>query len=170
MIRKFKSFVPIVPDSCFIFPTAEIIGNVELGENVIIYPGCVIHAEQEKITIGRNTNIQENTSIHVSPGFPASIGSGVTVGHNAILHGCTVSDHVLVGMGAVVQNGNVIGENCMVGAGSVLKRGMEVPAGYIAYGVPARVARPLSPEEREEIRIAEERYQEYRRAFLEDAE
>lgn len=168
MVRKFKGSAPIVPASCFIFPTAEVIGNVELGENVIVYPGCVIHAEHEKITIGSNTNVQENTTIHTSPGFPVSIGPGVTVGHNAILHGCTVSGHVLVGMGAVVQNGAAIGENCMVGAGSVLKMGMEIPEGHIAYGVPAKVARPLSPQEIAEIRIAEERYQEYRLAFLED--
>ena len=170
MVRKFKSFVPRVPASCFIFPTAEVIGNVELGENVILYPGCVIHAEQESVTIGSNTNIQENTTIHVSPGFPVSIGSGVTVGHNAILHGCTIRDHVLVGMGAIVQNGATIGENCMIGAGSVLKQGMALPAGQIAYGAPAKAVRPLTPEEVQHIRVAEARYQEFRQAFLEDGE
>ena len=161
MIRRYKNFVPKVPDSCFVFPTAEVIGSVECGENVIIYPSTVVRAGYGKITIGDNTNLQENTTLHVEVGYDISIGSGVTIGHNSIIHGCTIHDNVLIGMGAIIQEGAVVEENCFIGAGAVVKRGMRIPAGHMAYGIPCRVVRPITQAEYDEIRISTAEYQEY---------
>ena len=107
MIRKYKNLIPKVPASCFIFPTAEIIGSVELGEDVIVYPGTVVRAGYGKITIGDKTNLQENVTFHVETGYDIHVGAGVTIGHNAIIHGCIIHDNVLVGMGAIIQEGAV---------------------------------------------------------------
>ena len=120
MIRKYKNLIPKVPASCFIFPTAEIIGSVELGEDVIVYPGTVVRAGYGKITIGNKTNLQENVTFHVETGYDIHVGAGVTIGHNAIIHGCTIHDNVLVGMGAIIQEGAVIEENCFIGAGAIV--------------------------------------------------
>ena len=143
MIRKFQNHTPQIPDSCYIFPTATIIGNVILGENVIAYPGVVIRAEHHQVTIGDNTNLQENSTIHIEWDKDVHIGSGVTIGHNAIIHACTICDNVLVGMGAIVQDGAVIGENSFIGAGALIRRNMIVPPGSMVYGFPARVV-PVS--------------------------
>lgn len=165
MIRTYKNLVPKVPESCFVFPTAEVVGSVELGEDVIIYPGTVIRAGYGKITIGDRTNVQENATFHVECGFDISVGTGVTIGHNAIIHGCTIRDNVLVGMGAIIQEGAVVEENCFIGAGAVIKRGMRIPAGSMAYGVPARVIRPITQAEYDEIRVSTAEYQEYKAEY-----
>ena len=165
MVRKFKQYVPKVPESCFVFPTAEVIGSVEMGENVIVYPGTVVRAEYGRITIGDNTNLQENTTFHVEVGYDIHVGSGVTIGHNSIIHGCTIHDNVLVGMGAIIQEGAVIEENCFIGAGAIVKRGMRIPAGHMAYGIPCRIVRPITQVEYEEIRISTAEYQDYRAEF-----
>ena len=144
-----------------VFPTAEVIGSVECGENVIIYPGTVVRAGYGRITIGDNTNLQENSTLHVEVGYDISIGSGVTIGHNSIIHGCTIHDNVLIGMGAIIQEGAVVEENCFIGAGAVVKRGMRIPAGHMAYGIPCRVVRPITQAEYDEIRISTAEYQEY---------
>lgn len=163
MIRPYKTLKPKIPDSCFVFPTAEIIGSVECKDHVIIYPGTVVRAEYGKITIGETSNLQENVTVHVEVGYDVSIGTGVTIGHNAIIHGCTICDHVLIGMGAIVQEGAVIGENCFIGAGAVVKRSMKIPPGHMAYGIPARIVRPITQAEYDEIRVSTAEYQEYMR-------
>lgn len=165
MIRKYKDLIPKVPASCFVFPTAEVIGSVELGEDVIIYPGTVVRAGYGKITIGDRTNLQENVTFHVETGFDISVGSGVTIGHNAIIHGCTIRDNVLVGMGAIIQEGAVIEENCFIGAGAVVKRGMHIPAGHMAYGIPCRIVRPVTQEEYDEIRVSTAEYMAYKEEY-----
>lgn len=165
MIRKFKNHTPRVPDSCYIFPTATIIGNVTLGENVIAYPGVVIRGEHQAITIGDNTNLQENSTVHIEVGHDVRIGSGVTIGHNAIIHACTIGDNVLVGMGAIVQDGAVIGKNCFIGAGALIRRNMVVPPGSMVYGFPARIVRPITDAEYAEIRESTEEYQISRLEF-----
>ena len=147
MIRKYKNLIPKVPASCFIFPTAEIIGSVELGEDVIVYPGTVVRAGYGKITIGNKTNLQENVTFHVETGYDIHIGAGVTIGHNAIIHGCTIHDNVLVGMGAIIQ------------------RGMRIPKGHMAYGIPCRIVRPITQAEYDEIRISTQEYQEYKAEY-----
>lgn len=143
MIRKYKNLIPKVPASCFIFPTAEIIGSVELGEDVIVYPGTVVRAGYGKITIGNKTNLQENVTFH----------------------GCIIHDNVLVGMGAIIQEGAVIEENCFIGAGAIVKRGMRIPKGHMAYGIPCRIVRPITQAEYDEIRISTQEYQEYKAEY-----
>lgn len=165
MIRKYKNLIPKVPESCFIFPTAEVIGSVDLGEDVIIYPGTVVRAGYGKISIGDQTNLQENVTFHVEVGFDISVGAGVTIGHNAIIHGCTIQDNVLIGMGAIIQEGAVIEEDCFIGAGAVVKRGMRIPKGHMAYGIPARVVRPITQEEYDEIRVSTAEYQAYKEEY-----
>lgn len=159
MIRKFQNHTPQIPDSCYIFPTATIIGNVIMGENVIAYPGVVIRAERHCVTIGDNTNLQENSTIHIELDKDVHIGSGVTIGHNAIIHACTICDNVLVGMGAIVQDGAVIGENSFIGAGALIRRNMVVPPGSMVYGFPARIVRPITDAEYAEIRESAQEYQ-----------
>lgn len=162
MIRKFQNHTPQIPDSCYIFPTATIIGDVILGENVIVYPGVVIRGERHKVIIEDNTNLQENSTIHMEWDRDCIIGSGVTIGHNAIIHACTICDNVLVGMGAIIQDGAVIGENSFIGAGALIPRKMVVPPGSMVYGFPARVVRPITDEEYLEIRESTEEYQIYK--------
>lgn len=162
MLIKYKGISPTVPDSCYLFPYTTLLGNVILEENVVICPGCNLRAEYGKILIGEGTNIQDGSTLHVEIGLDVIVGAHVTVGHNAILHGCTVKDHVLIGMGAIIQDGAVIGENSFIGAGSLVKQGMIVPPGHVAYGAPAKIIRPIRQEEWEEIRIAAQEYQEYR--------
>lgn len=163
MIRKFQNHTPQIPDSCYIFPTATIIGDVVLGENVIAYPGVVIRGERHKVVIGDNTNLQENSTIHMEWDTDCIIGSGVTIGHNAIIHACTICDNVLVGMGAIVQDGAVIGENSFIGAGALIPRNMIVPPGSMVYGFPARVVRPINEAEYADIRDSAEEYQIFKR-------
>ncbi len=165
MIRKFKQYTPFVPDSCYIFPTATIIGDVTMGENIIAYPGVVIRAEHQSITIGSNTNFQENSTVHIEVGYDVHIGSGVTIGHNAIVHACTIQDNVLIGMGAIIQDGAVIGENSFIGAGALIRRGMIVPPNSMVYGFPAKIVRPITQAEYDEIRLSAEEYQVSRREF-----
>ena len=162
MIRKFQNHTPQIPDSCYIFPTATIIGDVVLGENVIAYPGVVIRGERHKVVIGDNTNLQENSTIHMEWDRDCIIGSGVTIGHNAIIHACTICDNVLVGMGAIVQDGAVIGENSFIGAGALIPRKMIVPPGSMVYGFPARIVRLITQAEYEEIRESDAEYQLYK--------
>ncbi|NLK37522.1 MAG: gamma carbonic anhydrase family protein [Epulopiscium sp.] len=161
MIKKFKDFVPVVPDSCYVFDSATVIGNVTLGERCILYPGAVVRGEKEKVVIGNGTNIQENSCIHIESGFDVIIGSNVTIGHNCIIHACTISDDCLIGMGAIVQDGAVIGKNCFIGAGALIPRNMVVPDGHMVYGFPARIIRPIKQEEYDEIRISAAEYMSY---------
>jgi carbonic anhydrase/acetyltransferase-like protein (isoleucine patch superfamily) len=105
------------------------------------------------IAVGEGSNVQDNATLHADPGFPVSVGSGVTIGHNAVVHGCTVEDDCLIGMGAVVLNGAVVGAGSLVAAGAVVSQGMQVPPGSLVAGVPARVRRTLTPEELDHIRL-----------------
>lgn len=163
MIRKFQNLIPHIPASCYIFPNATIIGNVILGENVIVYPGVVIRGERRCVTIGDNTNLQENSTIHIEWDQDVIIGRGVTIGHNAIIHACTICDNVLIGMGAIIQDGAVIGENSYIGAGALIPRNMIIPPRSLVYGFPAKVVRPITELEFSEIRESAEEYQVYRR-------
>ncbi|MCV3737720.1 gamma carbonic anhydrase family protein [Rhizobium sp. TRM96647] len=137
--------VPALPadDRYWIAPDAQVIGRVEIGEDVGIWFGAVLRGDNEPITIGTGSNIQENTVIHTDPGKPVTIGKGCTIGHGAIIHGCTIGDNSLVGMGATVLNGAVIGRNCLVGANALVTEGKVFPDNSLIVGAPARVARTL---------------------------
>jgi carbonic anhydrase/acetyltransferase-like protein (isoleucine patch superfamily) len=131
------------PDRVYLAPGAMVIGNVRLGMDVTFWPHAVARGDTEPISIGDGTNIQEHSMLHTDPGYPLAIGKDCTVGHRAILHGCTVGDNSLIGMGAVVLNGAVIGKNCLVGAGSLVTEGKQFPDNSLIVGSPARVVRTL---------------------------
>ncbi len=122
-----------------------VIGNVTIGEGCGIWYNAVIRGDEDKVEIGRGSNIQDNAVIHVDAGHPVRIGEGVTVGHGAILHGCTVGDNSLIGMGAIVLNDAVIGRDCIIGAGSLVTGGTFVPDGSVAFGNPARIRKETGP-------------------------
>ncbi len=138
---------PKIDASVYIAPAATIIGAVTLQAGASIWPGVVIRADNEPITIGEKSNIQENSVLHVDEGIPLTIGANVTVGHQAMLHGCTIKDGSLIGIQAIVLNGAVIGRNCLVGAGALVTENKVFPDNSLILGSPARVVRSLSAEE-----------------------
>jgi carbonic anhydrase/acetyltransferase-like protein (isoleucine patch superfamily) len=129
--------------SFWIAPDAHVIGRVRLGVEASIWFGCVLRGDNELIDVGERTNIQETSLLHTDPGFPMTIGAGCTIGHHAILHGCTLGPNTLVGMGATILNGARIGANCLVGANALVTEGKEFPDNSLIVGAPARVARTL---------------------------
>jgi carbonic anhydrase/acetyltransferase-like protein (isoleucine patch superfamily) len=138
---------PQIAETAFVAPGAVLVGNVTLGDEASVWYNSVLRAEHEPITIGRRSNLQDNVSCHVDRGYPLILGAGISVGHGAVLHGCTIEDNVLVGMAATVMNGAVIGTGSLVAAGAVVLEGTIVPPGSLVAGVPARVRRELSDDE-----------------------
>ena len=138
---------PLVAASAYIAPGATVIGLVTLGERASVWPGAVARGDNETIAIGSESNVQEGAVLHADPGFPLTIGERVTVGHQAMLHGCTIGDGSLVGIQAVVMNGAVIGRQCLVGAGAIVTERKSFPERSLILGSPAKVARTLSDAE-----------------------
>ncbi len=136
-----------LPLAAFVAENATVRGDVTVGKGSSIFFGVVVRTELVPITIGEDTNIQDNCILHTDAGFPLTVGSGCTIGHGTILHGCTVGDNTLIGMGTTVLNGAVIGRDCIVGAGSLVPQGMVIPDGSMAFGSPAKIRRPLTEEE-----------------------
>lgn len=145
--------------SYWIAPNATVIGRVVLREGVGIWFGCVLRGDNEPIVIGEGTNIQENCVLHTDPGHPLTLGAGVTVGHMAILHGCTVGENSLIGMGATVLNGARIGANCLVGANALVSEGKEFPDYSLIVGSPARAVRTLDEAMADRLRLSATNYQ-----------
>ncbi len=141
--------VTLVGEGHFIAPNAVVIGDVVLHENVSVWFSCVLRGDADRIVIGAGSNIQDGTVIHADPGFAMTVGENVTVGHNAMLHGCTIGDGSLVGIGAVVLNGARIGKSCLIGANALVTEGMEIPDGSLVLGSPGRIKSQLSAEQRE---------------------
>lgn len=131
----------------FIAPDAAVIGDVELGPNSSVWFSVVIRGDNDTIRIGEGSNIQDGSVCHSDPGSPLTVGANVTVGHNAMLHGCTIGDGTLVGINAVILNGAAVGKNCVIGANSLVPEGMEIPDGSLVMGVPAKIRRELSEEQ-----------------------
>src|SRR5580658_11262981 len=131
----------------WIAPNAVVIGNVILKKNASVWFGAVLRGDNEAITVGENSNVQDNSVLHTDMGSPLTIGANVTVGHQVMLHGCTIGDGALIGIGAVVLNGAKIGRNCLVGAGALITENKEFPDGTMILGSPAKVVRELSPEQ-----------------------
>ncbi|MFG3588589.1 gamma carbonic anhydrase family protein [Streptomyces sp. NPDC047990] len=144
---------PRVDPEAFTAPTAVVIGDVTLRAGAGVWYGAVLRADCGPIVIGADSNIQDNCTLHVDPGFPVTVGERVSVGHNAVLHGATVEDDCLIGMGATVLNGAVIGAGSLVAAQALVPQGMRVPPGSLVAGVPAKVKRPLTEEEREGLTL-----------------
>ena len=135
---------PELPETFhWIAPTAVVIGNVSLKEGANIWFGAVLRGDNELIEIGENTNIQENSVLHTDPGFPLKIGKGCTIGHKAMIHGCTIGENTLIGMSATVLNGAQIGKNCLVGAGALIPEGKVIPDNSMVVGVPGKIVREL---------------------------
>lgn len=141
------NFIPSIDESAFIAPEATIIGDARLGANTSVWPGAVIRADNEPITVGKGSNVQEGAVLHTDPGCPLTIGENVTIGHQAMLHGCTVHDGALIGIQAVVLNRAVIGKNSLVGAGAIVTEGKTFPERSLILGAPAKAVRTLSDEE-----------------------
>lgn len=139
---------PQIDESVFIAPNATVVGGVSIAAGASIWYGTVLRGDAEVITIGADTNIQDNCTVHADPTFPAVLGERISVGHNAVLHGCTIEDDVLIGMGAVVLNGAHIGSGSLIAAGAVVSQGMQIPPGSLVAGVPAKVKRELSENEK----------------------
>jgi carbonic anhydrase/acetyltransferase-like protein (isoleucine patch superfamily) len=151
---------PEISDSAWLAPNATIVGGVTIAAHASVFYGAVLRADVETIHIGEGTNLQDNVTMHSDAGIPARLGARISVGHGAILHGCTVEDDCLIGMGATVLNGAVIGAGSLVAAGAVVLEGTVVPPGSLVAGVPAKVRRELSPEEQEGIRANAAHYLE----------
>jgi carbonic anhydrase/acetyltransferase-like protein (isoleucine patch superfamily) len=149
----------------WVAPDAHVIGRVRLGRGVGIWFGCALRGDNELIDIGEGTNVQEGTMMHTDPGFPMTIGPGCTVGHHAILHGCTLGPNTLVGMGATVLNGAVIGANCLVGANALVTEGKSFPDGSLIVGAPAKAVRQLDETAVAGLRRTAENYVKNWRRF-----
>jgi carbonic anhydrase/acetyltransferase-like protein (isoleucine patch superfamily) len=145
-VYRLGEHTPVIHPSAFVAESASVIGRVTLEEGVSIWPGVVIRADNDDIVIRANSNIQENSVLHVDGGCPIEVGPNVTVGHQAMLHGCTVREGALVGIGAIVLNGAVVGRNALIGAGAIVPEGREIPEGVLVIGV-GKVVRALEPDE-----------------------
>ena len=151
MILELDNIKPKIHENTFIANSADIIGNVEIFENVSIWFGAVLRGDVEKIIVGKNSNIQDNSTVHTDFGIPCIIGENVTVGHNVVLHSCNISDNVIVGMGSTILNGAKIAKNCLVGANSLVTHKLEYEEGMLILGNPAKIVRMLTDEEIEHI-------------------
>lgn len=146
-LYQLGELVPDVDPSAYVADSATVIGKAKIEANASIWPHVTIRGDNELITIGENSNVQESSVLHTDPGFPLTVGKNVTVGHQAMLHGCTIGEGSLIGIQAVVLNGAKIGKNCLVGAGALVTEGKEFPDNSLIIGAPARVARTLSDED-----------------------
>ncbi|MEU6537234.1 gamma carbonic anhydrase family protein [Streptomyces sp. NPDC047000] len=158
---------PRIDGTAFVAPTASVIGEVTLGAGASVWYGAVLRGDTERITVGAESNVQDNCTLHADPGFPVTVGERVSVGHNAVVHGATVEDDCLIGMGATVLNGAVIGAGSLVAAQALVPQGTVVPPGSLVAGVPAKVRRELTPEEREGITLNGTRYADLGKAHQE---
>jgi carbonic anhydrase/acetyltransferase-like protein (isoleucine patch superfamily) len=157
-IYQLDDSIPEIHATAWVAGNAQVIGRVHLADHVSVWFGAVLRAEAEDLRIGRGSNVQDNAVLHVDPGAPLNIGADVTVGHQAMLHGCTVGDGALIGIQAVVLNHARIGANCVVGAGAVVTEGREFPAGSLILGAPAKAVRELTPEQIARFRLGATSY------------
>lgn len=157
-IYQLDEHTPQVHPTAFVADNAQVVGRVTLGEGSSVWFNTVIRADNEPMTIGAGSNIQDGSVLHSDTGFPLTVGERVTVGHQVVLHGCTVGDESLIGIGAVVLNGAKIGKHCLVGAGSLVTEGKEFPDGSMILGSPAKVVRQLTPEQIDGLRRSAQHY------------
>ncbi|MEG8016892.1 gamma carbonic anhydrase family protein [Sphingomonas sp. LR55] len=161
---------PTLADDVWVAPSADVIGDARLGEGASVWFGAVIRADNTPILVGARTNIQEGAMLHSDPGAPLTVGEGCTIGHHAILHGCTIGDNVLVGMGATILNNAVIGENSLIGANALVTEGKVFPAGSLIVGAPAKAVRDLPPEAIAGLRMSAAAYATRQRVYAEGLE
>lgn len=158
LILSFAGHHPEIADSAWVAPTATLIGQVRLADGASVFYGAVLRADVDSITIGARSNLQDNVTVHCDAGRPTVVGSGVSVGHAAVLHGCIIEDDCLIGMSATVLNHAVVGAGSLVAAGAVVLEGSIIPTGSLVAGVPAKVRRALTDEERGELKDNATRY------------
>lgn len=166
MMHQFDGKMPKVHKHSFIAISADVIGNVSIGEYSNIWFGAVLRGDMDYISIGEYTNIQDNCTVHNDEDFPVYIGDYVTIGHNAIIHGCKISSYTLIGMGSTILNGAEIGEYTIVGAGSLVTQGKKIPSGVLCMGVPAKVIRELTIEEKESLKKSAQHYVELSMRYI----
>jgi len=170
-LYKLGDRVPILPDGFFwIADTACVIGDIRIEENVGIWFGSVLRGDNEPISIGAGSNIQENCVFHTDMGYPLTVGRGCTIGHKATLHGCTVADNSLIGMGATVLNGARIGRNCLIGAGALVTEGRDIPDNSLVLGSPAKPVRQLDEKAIEMLKWSAQHYVENAKRFARELE
>lgn len=169
MIMAYKGVSPTIDRTAFIVDGAHVIGDVHIGEYSSVWFNAIVRGDVNYIRIGSRTNVQDNCTLHVTKDtYPLIIGSNITVGHNVILHGCVIKDRCLLGMGSIVLDNAEVGEDCIIGAGAVVKEGMKVPAGSLVVGVPGKVVRLVSQEEKDRILRSAENYIGYSKNYLFD--
>lgn len=157
-LDKFLRKKPVLGNGVYIANTATVVGDVTLGENSSVWYGAVLRGDINRIIVGHHTNIQDNAVLHLADDFPCIVGNCVTIGHSAIVHACTVGDDVLIGMGAVILDGAEIGAQSLIGAKALVKQGMKIPPGSLVVGMPARVVRALTDDEKRALRASAEKY------------
>jgi len=155
---RYKGKQPQVGERVFLAEGACLVGDVSIGDDSSVFYNAVLRGDLAEIKIGKRTNIQDNVCIHVSTGVGVSIGDEVTVGHGAVLHGCTIEDNVLVGMGAVIMDGALVMKNCIIGAGALVTAGKNFPEGSLVMGSPAQIIRPLTTDEIKNVKTGVEHY------------
>jgi carbonic anhydrase/acetyltransferase-like protein (isoleucine patch superfamily) len=165
-LYQYGDRIPSVHESVFVAPNASVIGSVVLSENVSVWFGATIRGDNDIITMGRNSNVQEGAVLHTDPGIALTVGENVTIGHQAMLHGCTIGDGSLIGIQAVILNGAVIGKGCLVGAGAIVTERKVFPDRSLILGAPARVVRELSDEDVANLLKSAASYVDRRAQFL----
>ncbi len=167
VIRSFAGKQPLVPPTCYVDVSAQLIGDVELAEGASVWMNAVLRGDVHSIRVGARSNVQDNAVLHGQRGlWPVIVGAGCTIGHGAIVHGCVLEDEVLIGMGAIVMNGARIGTGSIIAAGSVVTEGVQIPPGSLVAGVPGRVRRVLHDADLELIRVYARNYVEYTATYL----
>ncbi len=156
---------PKPDDSSWVAPDANVIGNVVLEADTSVWFGSTLRGDNETITVGEGSNVQENTVMHTDPGYPLTIGQNCTIGHKAMLHGCSIGDNSLIGMGATVLNGAKIGKNCLIGAGALITEGKEIPDGSLVMGAPGKVVRQLDETAIAGLTMSAKHYQDNAKRF-----
>ncbi len=168
MQYSYRGFEPEVHQSVYLGPGCRIIGRVQINEDASIWPNAVLRGDLATIYIGKESNIQDNCTLHVDSNQDLVIGNRVTVGHGAILHGCTIGDDTLVGMGAIILNGAKIGKNCLIAAGTLIPEGKEIPSGSLVVGAPGKILRELKTEEKEGLISSARRYGKLKDTYREN--
>lgn len=158
MIYSLDGQTPQTSNASFVAESADLIGQVELKNNASVWFNCVLRADNEPIVVGENSNVQDGSVLHVDPGFPIEIGTGVTIGHKVMLHGCTIGDNTLIGINAVVLNGAKIGKNCIIGAGALVTENSEIPDGSMVLGAPGKVVKQLDEKTQELLSLGADHY------------
>lgn len=157
-LNTFLSKQPVLGQGVYIARGAIVVGDVTLGDFSSVWYNAVLRGDINRIAVGHHTNIQDNAVLHLADDYPCLVGNHVTVGHSAIVHACQVGDETLIGMGAVILDGAIVGRQCLIGAKALVTQGSRIPDGSLVLGTPAKVVRPLSDQERKELRVSAEKY------------